>query len=922
VTLEPVYDALFTRVAQDAWIITPNRRLARGIQRALGDWQLRQGHRAWAQRPVLAWQDFILQLWQQWLSRCNPEQVPAAARTLLREAQAQQLWLRHMREATADLALLQPDALAPLAYTAWQHLQAWRLPLQQLPDSTETALLQRCAAGVEAQMLAEGWLDPYELPGLLLQALASDGLQLPPQLVLTGFDDHTPEAQALLEALAQAGCPAITWEPSQRSQVWRQAVPSADDEILCAAHWAQAQFSQAQAEGRPLPRLALVIPDLPSRRESLERVLIDLFEPQYWQLQAPRHAPGFNLSVAQPLGETPLIAAALNLLHMAEEPFSPEALRQMLYSPFLGSPAELTWRCAFASDLLSRYPKPRWRYLLKQLERSDLGRQGQQGPWHQSLLAYLQSLRTAGRQPRLLSLWIAQFEEELRLWQWPGERHLDTLEYQQLAQWPVLLEDARGLDGFMGPVSRGQALACLQRLAYRPFAAQTMDSPLQVMGLLEAAGQQFDGTWVMQMNAHLWPPAIAPNPLLPAALQRQEAMPRASVARELRLAQQLTQRLAQSAPQVIFSFALRQQDQPLAPSPLIEAFTSLPPAPRPSPSGLAYRLFAPANLEPWQDDQGPALADTTADGWVRGGTQVIRDQAACEFRAFAKHRLGARLGQPAVTGISGSLRGNLVHRVLDDLWQQWQSQAALQDTDDAQLQAQLDAALANAWQALDSDQLQNPAQRQLESLRARQLVLALLQRDLERPPFEVVLQEQAAQLELGPLRLDLRFDRIDRLADGSHWVIDYKTRPVSPKVWLDTRPEDPQVPLYCLAVAPVSGALIGQLHPAEVDYLGLVEEGRQCGRLQTLADMPDPAPATWHALLQHWREVFQNLAEDFSQGRAATNPKQAALTCRYCDLAPLCRIAERRGGVNPSGDSSSDDSSAETSSAEDSTHAD
>ena len=84
-----------------------------------------------------------------------------------------------------------------------------------------------------------------------------------------------------------------------------------------------------------------------------------------------------------------------------------------------------------------------------------------------------------------------------------------------------------------GAVSFTEALGHLQRLSYRPFAAQNRRFPLQILGLLEAAGQPFDALWVMGMDGRNWPPPAQPNPLLPIALQRAQLMPRSSSQREL-----------------------------------------------------------------------------------------------------------------------------------------------------------------------------------------------------------------------------------------------------------------------------------------------------------------------------------------------------------------------------------------------------
>jgi hypothetical protein len=46
------------------------------------------------------------------------------------------------------------------------------------------------------------------------------------------------------------------------------------------------------------------------------------------------------------------------------------------------------------------------------------------------------------------------------------------------------------------------------------------------------------------------------------------------------------------------------------------------------------------------------------------------------------------------------------------------------------------------------------------------------------------------------------------------------------------------------------------------------------------------------AMLQSWRSTLLDLGQQFLRGEAQVNPKQYPKTCEFCDLSPLCRIAE------------------------------
>jgi hypothetical protein len=48
----------------------------------------------------------------------------------------------------------------------------------------------------------------------------------------------------------------------------------------------------------------------------------------------------------------------------------------------------------------------------------------------------------------------------------------------------------------------------------------------------------------------------------------------------------------------------------------------------------------------------------------------------------------------------------------------------------------------------------------------------------------------------------------------------------------------------------------------------------------------------WPALQNYWNKSIHKLVEEFESGLVAVAPTRGATTCQYCDLGPLCRIAE------------------------------
>ena len=76
------------------------------------------------------------------------------------------------------------------------------------------------------------------------------------------------------------------------------------------------------------------------------------------------------------------------------------------------------------------------------------------------------------------------------------------------------------------------------------------------MGPLEAAGSTFDAIWFLRSGELSWPMPRSSNPLLPWPLQRELGMPGTDAQRDAEHARRMTERIAESAATVVFSYAM------------------------------------------------------------------------------------------------------------------------------------------------------------------------------------------------------------------------------------------------------------------------------------------------------------------------------------------------------------------------------
>jgi probable DNA repair protein len=434
-------------------------------------------------------------------------------------------------------------------------------------------------------------------------------------------------------------------------------------------------------------------------------------------------------------------------------------------------------------------------------------------------------------------------------------------------------------------VEFGQALEALERIARQTtFAPESRDAPVQVMGPLEAAGGTFDAMWFLRAGDLSWPAFASASPLLPWAMQRELGMPGADGARDEEQARRVTERVAASAKTVVFSYAKESAEGRQRASKVLEGL------------GLkettAAELLAPesarliVNLEEVEDDVTVAALP---DRVIRGGAKVLELQAACGFRAFAEHRLGSAEVESVELGMDALESGIVVHAVMENFWGQVQSQDALRAMTGAERDSVLDAAIDQGLgkvanlSASDWDDAYVTMQRE----RLRRLLRPWLEHELIRPNFVVKQREEKAEnVQIGPLHLSLRVDRVDE-TEGGELVIDYKTGRAATADWLSERPDAPQLPLYAVIsdATRLGGVAFARLRVGkEMGWRGYAARDGvllKPDRLKT---------GSFAAQVEEWRGVLTRLAEQFAAGEAGVRPKSFPKTCTYCGQRLLCRV--------------------------------
>jgi probable DNA repair protein len=843
----------------------------------------------WERPEVVSFASFLERLYDRAADAALGDPAHALPRRIT-DAACESHWEETIRASPQGGALLQPAATAREAARAWDLLQAYRVPLERVAAGDEDA--QAFAAWAESfrgLSRTQAWLEDARLMDWLATRARNGGLPVPQRVLFAGFDELTPQQREFIESLEAAGSAVEVLAMASQAApgARRRREDDARAEERAAAAWARALL-----EVDPAASIGIVARDLDSCRASLARALDDALCPA---AAAGRDvARPYDLSLGLPLDTYPVVKGALAALELLRRRIPFPTVSLLLRSPFLGgADAERDARARLELRLRERVSET---IGLKALS-AFAGTLGKV-PRLEALLQASAEKSAALPAKQLPSAWARHFADALTQAGWPGERALDSGEYQAVTALQDLIGSLVHLDAALGTVTAGEALSRLKRLcAEHIFQPAGGDAPLQVLGLLETSGLSFDHLWVLGMSDTVWPAGPRPAAFIPTRLQREYGLPHASAAIELKFARRVTERLLASAAQVLVSSPGSEGDEELRPSPLL---AQLPVAEEPIVAVQDHRAALQAEhavaAESYLDAQAPLLQGGER---ARGGAYLLAAQSACPFKAFGTFRLGAQALEEPALGPDALERGSVMHAVLHAVWSELKDHAGLM-TRDAVARRELVrrcAALAVSARAAVLPEVYTPQVAELEQERLTRRVVAWLEVEAQRPPFRVAESETEHRLDIGPLTLLTRIDRIDELADGGRLILDYKTGRVKLQSWLEERPDDPQLPLYAVGgrtdLAAVSYIC---LRPGETGFVGLAARGGMPTGIGVYAEKrskPADAP-DWDALLGYWEKNLTALAEGYAGGDARVDPKRPQ-TCQYCHLSTLCRIHELRG---------------------------
>ncbi len=843
-------------------VLTPNRRLARSLREAHAERQLAAGRRAWRSPRIFALQD-----WYAVLAASLPSGYPMPVR--MNEQQARVLWEDCLRKELGDAVVNLPQ-LARLCRDAWQRLHDWLVPLASVQRSAGTPdqhLFARTALRYAALLDERHFLDASTQPQHLIKALEAGTVTVPAGVWCSGFDRQTPLFRMLLDALVSAGTERRDIGTGATSDLRLLTFPTRDAELRAAGAWARRQIDR-----NPAQSIAVVVTRLEQDAERSADLIREGLVPG-WQAAGLRVAAAVNLSYGRRLSELPAIHIALLALRWLFQPIYGADIGILLRTAFLGE-IDTTGRSRLDLKLRSM-PDREWRlagFIDAMAARVDAA---------DTVDWFARFRRTQGELSAMPALqgpsrWAASFEASLTRLNWPGNASLSSDDFQLDNRWRKLLNEFARLELVMPRISGRDAVARLASLAADTvFQPESPGAVVSVLGPLEAAGLEFDAVWLTGASASEWPPGARPSALIARDLQREYRMPDATPEDSADFARRLLQRIACSARKCTLSYPAAIGDAAQLPTRLVQGIEPQPGGGDPGWFATRYAGSGEFEMPP---DRVPALR---AGESVGGGAGVFKLQAEDPFSAFVAGRLQARELTAYTRGIAPNIRGSFIHAALAQLYADVADRSVLRSWLPAERGRRIAAAVAYVYgrEANYGDGVLQ-ALLQIEKSRTGALLERVIELDTRREPFAIASIETSEFAAIGPVKLSLRCDRIDRVPDGSLAILDYKTGDPGKLIGRDG-PNDLQLIVYsCIVNAPVGGLgfFVVDRKRVEIDGTGPVF-GNTDG---------------WHDDLAEWQRTVLRLADDLAAGDVRLNSRQGLAKAR--PLSVLSRYPEVNRG--------------------------
>ena len=881
-------------LARDVVVITATASQTRQLQAKVTQSELARGRTVWDQPLIYSWHNWLRECYQALIQNTDQTVHPVLSST-----QNHLLWEQAIRNTISE-----PDSLISVPHLAHSMaathslLADWCLDVTDIPDDSYDRGL-RTVLNYYHQQCGRLSVQP---PGQLAQQLINHITDwLPAQAchswVWLGFEELTPIQKRLIKVSTAQGVIHNKHHPGDRSiSIERHHYLSLEDELVTAL-----QSLRTQIEKEPSASFFLAVPRLRQRRQHIERVCYRELHLNTG-LDCEPEQRLFYIDSPQPLAHHALVEHALHWLNLIATGLDNNEISAWLLSSCgIGEQSGLQDRAVLDAWLrdcgVRRITVDGLRKLIDRAAKSSADASIAPVVARLDLAARLERLSAVvatTRKKQAPLAWVEHFSDCLDAVGWPFKPLSRNASYQAHQDWLSLLTQFASTGLIHKQLTLVQAWRQVRALTQETVVKDQSESAvLQVIDHNDVPGLDADYLWMTGLDSQQWPLIKEPNPLLPFFWQRDNAMPGTNPELEFQQARVRDQRLLEASRHLTLSYSELVDQQMRSPAAVLSDLANQPITS--ISSVIEARPTANLQLDTIVDDVGTELSP--AEHRLRGVTPLA-DQAACPFRAYVRHRLHSRGIADWELGHSAATRGVIIHRVMERFWHELKSQQALLALNEHECRERINQAVHSVLATMPYVGNHRFWQQfiELEQQRVSELVEQWLVWERARAPFSVVQTEHAEVLQFAGLDMHLRPDRVDRLDDGTRFVIDYKTaRTLSIQDWIQQRPEAVQLLLYLLVLSDVSAIAYARLRDGETGWIGLaadeidgLEMGSDRARKIKPVSSVKPLHQDWQAWQRQWRQEIQQLVNEYKSGCARVDPKPHA--CDYCELDAVCRV--------------------------------
>ncbi|MCY4357759.1 MAG: PD-(D/E)XK nuclease family protein [Gammaproteobacteria bacterium] len=911
-------ERLAEAIEQGATVLVPNNRLRDAVVRS---YARSQSHTVFVTPRVIGVDVWARNTWDQLASLGR---LPYCTRLLVSDTEERVLWTQIIENSLHSYPLLNPGETAAQASRAYQRMKQWKLQKNHQQELLSFAVIPDLQAFLHWSTMFEKLCKKKSVISLVdcieqicMDLASPNTLPIANNFVLLNFTQPPPLYRTLFEYLKNVAAVEEIKPDRQDPTISGQSriFPTVRDEFTAAASWAkQIMANDSQAHIGLIGQLS------DEQHNELERILRNALRPQYLVEYCSEDVVFNSSRRSSSLMDEALIHDAFLIFDLVikSREAQLESFCRLLRSPYvLPNTGEHTQRTRLEQHLRRRLTNP--------CRGDDLVYFAGLRNTDYRCPKLMAAIRAVQRKINVLTCssgmnkqpasatpaqWSKFLTEVLRRFGWPGRKLTPHQKRVVITRFEAALTELSGLTPILERVDFSQVLSRLRQICLDTKLKPKFDDRCQIslLSLEEASDLAFDHLWILNFNDQVWPPPVSPTPFLPYPLQRELGMPGSHSNIQVMFARDIFSSLLVSASKTFtVSHHRSGDDQEFRPSSFSAEFTNLA-LEIESDSSLVLPMFNSKENSHLQliaipDDDAVPLQPRSGDESL-GGVNVLNDQSRCPFHAFIQHRLRAEPLESFASGLSPAAKGTAIHLALEKLYAQITERNDL-SVDPDSLWELCNEAAAEAVRYLRQHHRSIMTKRftQIEKRRIATRLSSFLQIEKEREKFSVLCTEEKMSWHYRDMLFNLKIDRIDRLADNTIAVIDYKTgrTAVSSSNWLKERPEDLQLPMYMTVIeetgkhgGTVSAVAVARINIENPGYSGITDQEPFHPTLTSLNSLitKHPEVTGWPELQAKLKDGLERIADEFLAGIATITPPDYARNCTNRQIRAMCRLPD------------------------------